>query len=446
MAPLAPVNARHRICRFVFWPKRPQTAKGAAEMAEYTVTIRIIKDPIRAAKVAGLRYSRDDISGIRRVPHGKAFRYLRPDGQPVRRLADLKRIRALVIPPAWTDVWICPHPDGHLQATGRDAHGRKQARYHPRWRAVRDETKYNRLIAFARALPRIRARVRRDLKRPGLPRPKVLATVVRLLETTLIRVGNEEYARQNHSFGLTTLRNRHVAVNGGELHFEFRGKSGVYHCVAVHDRRLARVVKECQDLPGQELFQYLDDEGRRHSINSCDVNDYLRTISGADFTAKDFRTWAGTVLAAQALREFEAFDSEVQAKKHIVAAVEHVAKRFGNTRAVCRKCYVHPAVFDAYLDGSLLETLSQRTTRQWLIRCASCSRKRRRCWRCCSSGSNARSRHGRSVESRQHMGSFYLSVSPLSGNNRDCLDPFRGARSCLSLITFLLQGLSSLWL
>lgn len=320
--------------------------------------------PVLAAKAAGLRYVRDDRPGIRRIRCGKAFRYVRPDGKPVRRPADLKRIRSLVIPPAWTDVWICPTADGHLQATGRDARGRKQHRYHPRWREVRDDAKYNRLIIFARKLPDIRARVEADLALPGLPRPKVLATVVRLLETTLIRVGNEEYARHNRSFGLTTLRDRHVEVNGQAVHFQFRGKSGVYHEVDVHDRRLARIVKQCQDLPGQELFQYLGDDGRRHGVTSADVNDYLRDVSGADFTAKDFRTWAGTVLAARALQEFQAFDSEVQAKKHILTAIENVARRLGNTRAVCRKCYIHPAVLDAYLDGSLLETLSRRAEKE----------------------------------------------------------------------------------
>jgi DNA topoisomerase-1 len=320
--------------------------------------------PAESARAAGLRYVSDAMPGIRRLRAGKGFRYVTPDGKPVRDEAELGRIRALVIPPAWTDVWICPLPNGHVQATGRDARGRKQHRYHPRWREVRDSTKYDRLIAFGQALPRIRRRVGRDMAQPGLPRVKVLATVVRLLETTLIRVGNEEYARQNGSFGLTTMRDRHVEVNGKSLRFTFRGKSGIEHTVDLHDRRLARIVEQCQDVPGQELFQYLGDDGQRRTIDSADVNEYLRGITGADFTAKDFRTWAGTVLAARALQEFAAFDSQAQAKRNILRAIETVAKRLGNTRAVCRQCYVHPAVFDAYLDGTLLQTLSQRVEKE----------------------------------------------------------------------------------
>jgi DNA topoisomerase-1 len=313
-----------------------------------------------AARVAGLVYVSDASPGIRRLRAGKGFRYIGPDGKPVRNREELRRIRALVIPPAWTAVWICTNPNGHIQAVGRDARGRKQYRYHPRWREVRDETKYERVIAFGQALPHIRARAEHDLARPGLPREKVLATVVRLLETTLIRVGNEEYARHNGSFGLTTMRDRHVEISGQTIRFEFRGKSGVRHNVDVSDRQLAGIVKQCQDLPGYELFQYLDADGQRHSIDSTDVNAYLREISGQEFTAKDFRTWAGTVLAARVLREFEAFDSQTQAKQNIVRAIEAVAKRLGNTRTVCRKCYVHPAVLEAYLDGSLVQTLSQR--------------------------------------------------------------------------------------
>jgi DNA topoisomerase-1 len=318
-------------------------------------------DPATAAKVAGLRYVSDQMPGIRRERHGDAFAYIAPDGSALRDEAELRRIRALVIPPAWTDVWICPVASGHMQVTARDARGRKQYRYHPRWRAVRDETKYERMLSFAAALPRIRAATDRDLALSDLPREKVLATVVRLLEATLIRVGNEEYARDNNSFGLTTMRDRHAKVDGGGVKFRFRGKSGKEHSVGVRDRRLARIVKKSQDLPGQELFQYVDAAGERHSIGSADVNTYLREISGEEFTAKDFRTWAGTVLAALALREFEAFDSEAQAKRNIVRAIESVAERLGNTPAVCRKCYVHPAVLDAYLDGSMLETLRTRT-------------------------------------------------------------------------------------
>jgi len=287
-----------------------------------------------------------------------------PDGTRIRDRDELRRIRALVIPPAWRDVWICPSARGHIQATARDAKGRKQYRYHPRWRAVRDETKYGRMIAFAQALPRVRAQTESDLALPGLPRDKVLAAVVQLLGATLIRVGNEEYARQNGSFGLTTMRDQHVDVSGSRLRFRFRGKSGREHTIDVHDRRLARVVKRCQDLPGQTLFQYSEDDGTPQTIGSEDVNEYLRRVTGEDFTAKDFRTWAGTVLAARALQELESFDSETQAKKNIVRAIESVAERLGNTRAVCRKCYVHPAVFDAYLDGTLLQTLQPRAEGQ----------------------------------------------------------------------------------
>jgi DNA topoisomerase-1 len=317
-------------------------------------------DPVAAAKAAGLRYVTDDAPGIRRVRAGKGFRYVGPDGKAIRDAETLARIRSLAIPPAWADVWICPSPHGHLQATGRDDRGRKQHRYHPRWREVRDETKYHRLIAFARALPRLRRRAEKHLRLPGLPREKVLATILRLLETTLIRVGNEEYAKHNHSFGLTTLRDRHADIEGSRVSFHFRGKSGVEHAVDLHDRRLARVVQQCQDLPGQELFQWVDEDGQQHVVDSADVNEYLRELAGEDFTAKDFRTWAGTVLAARALQEFEAFDSQAQAKRNVVRAIEDVARRLGNTRAVCRKCYVHPAVLDAYLDGSLVETLRQR--------------------------------------------------------------------------------------
>jgi DNA topoisomerase-1 len=254
-------------------------------------------------------------------------------------------------------VWICASRNGHLQATGLDARGRKQYRYHTEWRAIRDETKYNRMVAFGRALPAIRDRVRRDLARDGLPREKILATIVRLLETTLIRIGNREYARDNASFGLTTLRNKHIAVDGSIVHFEFRAKSGKMRTLELKDRKLAGIVKRCRELPGYELFQYVDRDGERHSVDSDDVNSYLKETTGADFTAKDFRTWAGTVLAALALKEFEAFDSEAAAKRNITHAIEQVAGRLGNTVSICRKCYVHPEVFDAYLDGTLADGL-----------------------------------------------------------------------------------------
>jgi DNA topoisomerase-1 len=270
----------------------------------------------------------------------------------VRDLATRRRIRALAIPPAWTEVWICPAPQGHVQAVGRDARGRKQYRYHPRWRQVRDTTKYGRLMLFAERLPALRRRVAADLDRPGLPREKVLATVVRLLETSLIRVGNAEYRAANGSFGLTTLRSRHVKVEGTSLRFEFRGKGGKQHVVDIADRRLARVVRRCQELPGHELFQYVDDGGQRHTISSGDVNAYLRETAGEEFTAKDFRTWAGTVLAASALAG-KASESETDAKRNVVEAIRAVAARLGNTAAICRKCYVHPGVVDAYLGGTL---------------------------------------------------------------------------------------------
>jgi DNA topoisomerase-1 len=317
-------------------------------------------DPVTSAHEAGLRYVSDESPGFRRRPSGKGFTHLGLDGKPLRDPEALRRIKSLVIPPAWSDVWICARADGHLQATGRDARGRKQYRYHPRWRTVRDETKYGRMMVFGRSLPAIRKRVEADLARHGLPREKVLATIVRLLEVTLIRVGNEEYARTNHSFGLTTMRDRHLKVGRGALSFAFKGKSGVKHEIDLADRRLARVVQKCRDLPGQTLFQYLDHAGERHTIDSADVNEYLREASGHDFTAKDFRTWAGTVLAAMALQEFESFDSKAQAKKNIVRAIESVAERLGNTPTVCRKCYVHPEIIQSYLDGSMLETLKQK--------------------------------------------------------------------------------------
>ncbi|TQK03206.1 DNA topoisomerase IB [Herbaspirillum sp. SJZ107] len=314
-------------------------------------------DPPAAAKAAGLRYVHDDRPGIRRAPAKDGFDYVDAKGRKVDDEATLKRIKSLVIPPAWQDVWICPQANGHLQATGRDARGRKQYRYHPKWRTVRDEVKYERMINFGKALPQIRKEVDRALSLPGLPREKVLATIVYLLEATMIRIGNDEYARENKSYGLTTLRNRHVKIDGSEVEFRFRGKSGVHHDVKVHDKRLARIIGRTRDLPGQHLFEYVGDDGEPHTVDSSDVNDYLRDITGEEYTAKDFRTWSGTVLAALALQEFEKVDSEAQAKKNVVRAIESVAEKLGNTPSVCRKCYVHPAVLDAYMDGTMLEGL-----------------------------------------------------------------------------------------
>lgn len=315
-------------------------------------------DPRASARAAGLRYVRDDdLPGIRRRRCGRGFTYIDPRGETVRDPAERARFEALAIPPAWTDVWICPFADGHVQATGRDDAGRKQYRYHPDWGAIRDQTKFARLAEFGAALPRLRRRVERDLALEGAPRERVVAAVVRLLERSLIRVGNDEYARDNGSYGLTTLRRRHADVDGDTVRFEFRGKSGKRLEAEVDDPRLAEVVRECQELRGQELFTYLDDDGRRCDVGSGDVNDYLREATGEEFTAKDFRTWAGTVLASLALSEFESFDTQAAAKRNLTRAIEHVAKRLGNTVAVCRKSYIHPAILDAYLDGSLLAFL-----------------------------------------------------------------------------------------
>jgi DNA topoisomerase-1 len=305
----------------------------------------------------GLRYVSDTMPGITRRRAGGGFSFRGPDGHPIREPGKVRWIKSLAIPPAYQDVWISPFEDGHLLATGRDAKGRKQYRYHPRWRTLRDEAKFERMLAFGQALPKIRAAIEADLKAPGLGRRKVLATVVRLLETTLIRVGNEEYAKTNKSFGLTTMRDRHFKAEGAKLRFSFRGKAGKQHVVTLKSRRLAALVKKMQDLRGQELFQYVDEEGKQQPIDSGDVNEYLREIAGADFTAKDFRTWSATVLAAWALSEFESFDTQAAAKRNVTAAIERVATRLGNTPTICRKSYVHPEVVTAYLDGSLLESL-----------------------------------------------------------------------------------------
>jgi DNA topoisomerase I len=319
-----------------------------------------IVDPRDAAESACLRYVSDERPGIRRKKTGTGFSYTRPDGSRLSGPDALKRMRALAIPPAWTDVWICPFSDGHIQAIGRDAKGRKQYRYHARFREVRESTKYEHVVAFADALPSIRETVREHMALRGLPREKVLATVVHLLETTLIRVGNDDYARQNNSYGLTTLKNRHVAVEGNEVRFRFTGKGGKQWSLRVRDRRVAKIIRACQELPGQELLQYIDEQGNCQDITSTDVNEYLKAITGKDITAKDFRTWAGTVLAAMALSELESFDSAAQAKRNLRSAIEKVSARLGNTPTICRKCYIHPEVLNSYMDGNLvLEIKSQ---------------------------------------------------------------------------------------
>jgi DNA topoisomerase-1 len=314
------------------------------------------------AEASGLRYVRDDKPGFQRLGKTtKTFTYKDTQGRGIDDASTLQRIRSLGIPPAWKDVWICPHDGGHIQATGIDARGRKQYRYHPNWRAARDETKFHRTIAFGKALPKIRKATAAHIRLKGLPREKVLAVIVQLLEKTLIRVGNEEYARENKSYGLTTILDDHVTFEkGGVVKFEFRGKSGVDHSIMLRDARLAKIIKDCQDMPQQELFAYKDEDGNEVDVKSNDVNDYIREISGQQFTAKDFRTWNATVLAAKALQEIKKFDTKAQAKKNVIRAVEEVAKRLGNTRSVCRKSYIHPAVLEAYLDGSLLDTLEQR--------------------------------------------------------------------------------------
>ena len=320
----------------------------------------VVLDPVAAARAAKLRYVSDRKPGFtrRRVENG--FEFYDTDGSQITDEETIARIRKLAIPPAYTDVWICRDPAGHLQAVGRDARGRKQYRYHANWRAVRDENKYGKMLVFGRVLPKIRKQVAHDLGLHGLPKRKVLAAIVALLEKTMMRVGNEEYAKGNNSFGLTTLRDRHAKVKGGHVVFDFRGKHGIEHHIDLSDRRLAKVVERCRDLPGQDLFQFLDHDGHQHGIGSDDVNEYLHEISGEEITAKDFRTWAATTLAAATLAELERFDSKAATKKQVLEAVEGVAKRLGNTPAICRKCYIHPAVFEGYLDGSLAEGLKQR--------------------------------------------------------------------------------------
>jgi len=313
-----------------------------------------------AAEAAGLRYVTGEEPGITRRRVGRGFAYYQPDGTLIRGRAERRRIAALAIPPAWTDVWISPDVDSHIVATGRDAKGRKQYRYHPQFRALRDESKFGRMLTFSAALPRLRDRIERDLLSPGLPRRKLLAAIVRLLDKTLIRIGNDEYAKANRSYGLTTLKRRHVEVAGHTVRFEFRGKSGIEHSITLSDRRLARIVKELQDLPGQQLFKYIDDDGRRQTIDSSDVNEYLKTITGLDVTAKDFRTWSGTMIAARELREMGPAASEREARRNVNKVLDHVARRLGNTRAVCRKYYVHPAVIDAYHRGVTIDPVPHR--------------------------------------------------------------------------------------
>lgn len=339
----------------------PITARKLRQEKKKAADLEIVTDPEEVAEEAGLRYVSDDQPGYTRKRRGKKFIYFDTAEKEIKDETRILRLNRLAVPPAYKDVWICPSPNGHLQATGLDDRGRKQYRYHERWRAERDENKYEKMVVFGQALPKIRRRLARDLKRRGLPREKVLATVVELLERTFIRIGNEEYAKENKSFGLTTMRNRHVDVKGGNVRFQFRGKSGIEHDIDVDDRRVAKIVKKLQDLPGQEVFQYLDEFGERHHVTSDDVNAYLREITGEEFTAKDFRTWAGTVMAAMALQSQELFENKSQAKKNVKAAITAVAKMLGNTPTVCRKCYVHPAVLETYLDGSLIEGLKKQT-------------------------------------------------------------------------------------
>ncbi|PWT82957.1 MAG: DNA topoisomerase I [Blastocatellia bacterium] len=321
-------------------------------------------DLSQSAAAAGLLYVTDRSPGIRRHRAGRGFRYVTSRARILREASVLQRVKQLAIPPAWRHVWICSNSNGHLQATGRDARGRKQYRYHPRWREIRDEAKYERILAFAAALPALRRQTAKDLSTTRLTKRKVVAAVVQLLEKTLIRVGNDEYARDNHSFGLTTMRDTHVEISRSTVRFRFRGKGGKVHDIAFDDRRLATVVRRCQELPGHELFQYIDDQGEVQDIGSSDVNDYLREVTGQEFTAKDFRTWTGTVLAARALHEMQGFRSATEARRNINQAIEAVAGMLGNTRSICRKCYIHPAIFDAYLDRSLMQTVSANARRQ----------------------------------------------------------------------------------
>lgn len=330
-------------------------------MSQSTATERT--EHVEAAERAGLRYTTDAIRGIRRVAADDGFVYVAANGRPITNERKLRRIRSLAIPPRWTEVWICPYANGHLQVTARDARGRKQYIYHQKYRAIRDETKFDRMVDFSRVLPPMRETVEAHLRLRGLPRDKVLATVVWLLEKTLIRVGNSEYARENETYGLTTLQGRHAEVSGTKVRFAFRGKSGREHSVDITDRRLARIVQQCQTLPGEELFQYAVGNGTYQDVDSGDINDYLREISGQDVTAKDFRTWGGTMLAAEALRELGPAGRVREREANVVAAVDRVAERLGNTRAVCRRYYIHPVVIDAYMRGKVLPSSDREAAR-----------------------------------------------------------------------------------
>ncbi|KXU82296.1 DNA topoisomerase [Paraburkholderia monticola] len=312
----------------------------------------------------GLRHADDTRPGFTRQRDKSGFTYFDVNGERIVDDAVIQRINSLAIPPAYEDVWICPDPRGHLQATGRDARGRKQYRYHPRWRETRDADKYERMAGFGRALPRIRARVARDLKLPGMPLDKVIAAIVQLLDTTLIRIGSIEYARDNQSYGLTTLRKKHLKIEAGQMRFRFRGKSGIEHDVSVENPNLRRIVRRCAELPGHELFQYLDEDGTRHPVGSTDINDYLRRVSGADFTAKDYRTWAGSVYALAALRRLMC-GSAAEARRHLVATVKEVAALLRNTPAVCRRCYIHPAIISAF-EADELQRLAPGQSRRGL--------------------------------------------------------------------------------
>ena len=339
----------------------PTSALKLRKEKKKIAKIEVTTDPVEVAEDAGLRYVSDDQPGYTRKPKGDDFEYFDTEGKPIRDETRVLRIQRIAIPPAYKDVWICPSPNGHIQATARDARGRKQYRYHERWREARDENKYDRMLVFGHALPKIRRRVNKDMGLRELPRNKVLATVVHLLGRTFIRIGNEEYARENQSFGLTTMRNRHVDVKGAKLSFSFKGKSGVKHEIDVNDRRLANIIRKLQDLPGQDIFQYEDETGEVRNVTSQDVNDYLQEITGEAFTAKDFRTWAGTVLTAMALNAQGPGENQAQAKKNVKDAIAAVSKILGNTPTICRKCYVHPVVLESYLDGDMIEGLQRKT-------------------------------------------------------------------------------------